>query len=303
MNDGNIIKDNANNKHNIEKYEFATLYDNPGLDLEPNDIDVIESQNIIKKDKIESSKTHYIKSHSNSIKNNMDLSDLDNPSIKQNNNTPIHTDTSNNSGDISPDILIQLEKNISAKIDNSLSIIDELKNTIDNINTNSGDGQISDEEKQKNYQKGFDDGIKQTIDNFKQDYEKDREILKHTLESIANYTNSATKILENLENELSKASISIASEVIANEVENNSGKIALNLSKKLIEDIKNASKISLKVSPYDFDFISNNFEHPDVEIVSDNAIAKGGVIILSDSENIDGSISQRLGNIKNSLES
>lgn len=155
----------------------------------------------------------------------------------------------------------------------------------------------------KNYQKGFDDGIKQTIDNFKQDYEKDREILKHTLESIANYTNSATKILENLENELSKASISIASEVIANEVENNSGKIALNLSKKLIEDIKNASKISLKVSPYDFDFISNNFEHPEVEIVSDSAIAKGGVIILSDSENIDGSISQRLGNIKNSLES
>lgn len=306
MTDSNIIKtEDVRKEHLVEEYSFSALYDDKHSDMEANNIDIIATRNnLIKEHKdnySNAAKDHIMAKRKDRDINILQSSDENispqNTNNNDNNNNVQHKET------INADSLSNIEKKISDKIDSSLSIINELKQNIDNININNQGNPLSDEEKQASYKKGFDDGIQQTIDNFKSDYEADRNRLIQTLSNIASHIENANSILDALEGELSKASINIANEVIAKEVENDSAKVALHLAKTLISDIKDAGKISLKVSPYDYEFIVNNFSHPEVEIVNDMSVAKGGVIILSDMENIDGSIAQRLGNIKMSLES
>lgn len=299
MIDSNIIKDDALNEHLIEEYSFTTLYDDKNNDIEANDIDIIVAKNYLikehKEDFNNATKEHMMTKRKN--KNVINNDNIDNGT------PPSSNPPSANQENINTDSLSDIEKKISSKIDKSLDIINDLKHSIDNMDTSNSDNTISNEEKQASYKQGFDDGIKQTIENFKSDYEQDRNRLSETLKNIASHIENADNVLNSLENELSKASINIAKEVIAKEIENDSGKVALGLTKALINEIKEAGKISLKVSPYDYDFITSNFDHPEIEIINDISVAKGGIIILSDVENIDGSISQRLGNIKASLES
>ena len=303
MPNGNIIKGGISKEHLIEKYSFGVLNDDKNNDIEANNIDIIVAKNTLIKEHKESfsnaTKEHMIEKRKNKNINHASTAD-------KHINTPIASEPESSS--VSPrnhnvDTLSNIEKKISDKIDKSLTIINDLKHSIDSIDTSNMSNNVSDEEKQSSYKQGFDDGIKQTIDNFKSDYEQDRTRLSGALNNIVAYVENANNILNSLENELSKASIHIANEVIAKEIENDSEKVALHLAKTLISEIKEAGKISLKVSPYDYDFIVNNFHHPEVEILNDISVAKGGVIILSDVENIDGSIKQRLGNIQASLES
>lgn len=310
MTDSNIIKSDAKNKHLVEKYSFHTLYDDKHNDIEANKLDIIIAKNDLineyKEDFNNATKSHMTeKRKSRNITHAEDtVSEITNSSSNKANIPSSQANTSSQKDTVNSDSLLSIEKKISDKIDKSLGIINDLKNSVDNLDTSglSGDG-LSDEEKQVSYKQGFDDGIKQTIENFKSDYEQDRARLSETLKNIVSYVENANKILNSLENELYKASINIAKEVIAKEVESDSGEVALHLAKTLINEIKEAGKISLKVSLYDYDFIVNNFNYPEVEIISDMSVAKGGILILSDVENIDGSISQRLGNIKASLES
>jgi flagellar assembly protein FliH len=302
MTDNNIIKNDTKAEHLIEDYTFSTLYDDKHSDIEANNLDLIAVKNDLIKQHKESfhnaNKEHVVKKREDIYR---DISESIIKNAPSNNSFKDSVPPAKKQENINTDSLSSIEKKISDKIDNSLNIINELKQSIDNIDVGSSNT-LSDEEKQVNYKQGFDDGIKQTIENFKSDYEQDRNRLNQTLGNIASYIDNANNILNSLENELSKASINIASEVIAKEIENDSAKVALHLTKALMNDIKEARKITLKVSPYDYDFIVNNFNHPEVEIVNDMSVAKGGIIILSDMENIDGSIAQRLGNIKANLE-
>lgn len=108
--------------------------------------------------------------------------------------------------------------------------------------------------------------------------------------------------LESIQKELTHTALEIAKEVIAIEIEERSAKIAAKLSNDLIEELKEASKITLRVNPIDHGFISErvgSLSH--VEVLSDRAISPGGVVAISDVGNIDSQIKKRYERLKRSL--
>lgn len=121
------------------------------------------------------------------------------------------------------------------------------------------------------------------------------------MEAISIFSNETAKvqhILQNLEPELVKTAIDIAQEVIKIAIDEKSELIALALAKELTNDLKSASDIKIKVNPMEFDFISNNINKDKIKVESDVAVARGGVIVLSNLGNIDGTIKERFAKVK-----
>lgn len=136
--------------------------------------------------------------------------------------------------------------------------------------------------------------------------------LKNRLEQLAQSVvkvESAAKnydeILSNIEKELTTVALDIAKEVIEKEVEENSSEIAINLAGNLLEDIKEASEITIRVNPSDSDAVKQHLmANPKVKIETDSAISLGGVIIMSNVGNINGDIHKRYEQVrKNTLDS
>ena len=105
--------------------------------------------------------------------------------------------------------------------------------------------------------------------------------------------------IEKNEKELADTAIDIAKEVILKELENNSSKIAYALAKDLINELKGAGSIEIKVNSIDYNYLKEHFsENSHIKITLDDAISKGSVIILSDSGNIESNLNARLIKIK-----
>jgi len=154
-------------------------------------------------------------------------------------------------------------------------------------------------ESQSAYEKGYqkaksdlDTSIKELKDKFLNSI--------NTLELEAKKGN---EFLEKVENELSSTAVEVAREVILKEIKHSSSDIAAALSKKLIEELKDAKSIKLKVNPSDYEALNeiySTIQH--IKVDSDSAITQGGVIVLSDAGNLDGNISTRLEKVKNLIE-
>ena len=117
-----------------------------------------------------------------------------------------------------------------------------------------------------------------------------------TLEANAKNYNDA---LARIESELVHAAVDIAKEVIVVELDEHASKIAATLAAELIRDLQSSSKMTLKVNPADHGAISEKvgkLEH--VEIISDSAISRGGVIAVSESGNIDSEVMKRYEKVK-----
>jgi len=91
--------------------------------------------------------------------------------------------------------------------------------------------------------------------------------------------------------------------VILKEVKHSSSEIASELSKNLMEELKDAKNIKLKVNPKDYDALKEIYSSiENIRVDSDSAITEGGVVILSDVGNLDGNIYTRLDKVKNLIE-
>ena len=128
------------------------------------------------------------------------------------------------------------------------------------------------------------------------------EAIKLFSQSVIKLDNSAVEFesaLESIKEELVGAALDIAKEVVNVEVSENSAKIAKVLASELMKELQSASKITLKVNPLDHGTISEHvgsLKH--VEVVSDGAISKGGVVAISSAGNIDAEISKRFEKVK-----
>jgi flagellar assembly protein FliH len=106
--------------------------------------------------------------------------------------------------------------------------------------------------------------------------------------------------LEAIKGDLLHAAIDIAREVVVLEVGENSTQIAKKLADQLIEDLQEASKITLRVNPADHGPISEAVGSMErIEVISDSAVNRGGVVAISDSGNIDAEVMKRFERIKN----
>lgn len=99
--------------------------------------------------------------------------------------------------------------------------------------------------------------------------------------------------LQRLEKELTESAFLIAKKVIRKEVEKHSAQIATEIARFLLKNVKESSDVTLKVNPEDFNYLSSQLKETLIKIEADEAIQKGGVVILGGEENIDGNILTR----------
>jgi len=107
------------------------------------------------------------------------------------------------------------------------------------------------------------------------------------------------EFLNKIEGELGQTAIKIAKEVIEKEVSSSSSQIAHNLANLLIKELNNVKNIEIRVNPEDSEYIKEQFrKNEHVKISADDAISKGGVVIISDGGNIDATMQTRLEKLK-----
>ncbi|WP_291951127.1 flagellar assembly protein FliH [Campylobacter sp.] len=203
-------------------------------------------------------------------------------------NTPPTTNTQ-----IQPDFVEDLLK----KTDEMSSNIVKLQMQIESQEAEFNNRLTSELEyaKEKYIKEGFEEAQK----SFENELTDLREKYLKSVEKLDNTIQTLNEFLLKNEKELADTAVVIAKEVIAKEVESNSSIIALNLAKELMEELKNATKIELKLNPNDFEYVKDHLQGSNLKFSVDDAINKGSILILSDAGNIESNLNSRLQKIKN----
>lgn len=158
------------------------------------------------------------------------------------------------------------------------------------------------EVKKSSFDEGVLAGIAQEQAQNSQHSTQARDQLSNSVKTLDEAAAQYAITLEKIQKELTHTALEIAKEVIGIETQENSAKIAAKLSEALIEELGEASKITLRVNPADHGTISEkvgSLKH--VEVLSDRAISLGGVVAISDFGNIDSQIKKRFERLKRSL--
>ena len=149
---------------------------------------------------------------------------------------------------------------------------------------------------------GYKEGYEAAKAELEAQINSQKELYKLSIQRIdKNIAQSKNHILD-LEKELSAIALDIAKEVIATEVSNNSSKIAAALARTLLKDAAKNTEVTLKVFPGDLEDLKESLKDlTNIILEADQAIAKGGVVILSKEGNIDGDIHLRFATLKKSI--
>ncbi|ELW3220324.1 flagellar assembly protein FliH [Campylobacter upsaliensis] len=144
---------------------------------------------------------------------------------------------------------------------------------------------------------------KEGFEEAKNEFEKELNALKDKyLKSISKLEEACANlddfVIKN-EKELADTAVDIAKEVILKELEEDSRKIAYALAKDLMEELKGASELELRVNAEDFEYLKEHFNQDShIKVSLDDAISKGSVVILSNAGNIESNLNSRLNKIK-----
>jgi flagellar assembly protein FliH len=158
------------------------------------------------------------------------------------------------------------------------------------------------EVKKSSFEEGVLSGIAQEQARDSQNNTQARDQLSSSVKTLEESAAQYKITLNQIQKELTHTALEIAKEVIGVETQENSARIAQKLSEALIEELGEASKITLRVNPADHGAISEkvgSLKH--VEVLSDRAISVGGVVAISDLGNIDSQIKKRFERLKRSL--
>ncbi len=149
--------------------------------------------------------------------------------------------------------------------------------------------------KEEYYAKGKEDGFNEAKQKYEDDFEKLKQQYLNSVARLDKTVNECKNYMDSLKGELSEISLEIAKEVIVKEISKSSEEIALALSKKLLEEIKDANSIEIKTNPKDYEYLKQKLQEiKNITISKDEAISEGGVVIISDIGNIDGDIKTRI---------
>lgn len=153
------------------------------------------------------------------------------------------------------------------------------------------------------HDQGYQDGLTAAREQMQQEIDaKQAQILAQLESSIATLNNQANDFanaLDGVNEELIGAALDIAKEVIQKELRDDSAAVAASLATALMQDIKDASRVTLKVNPLEVDKIKQSVgESASLTVEADSAIREGGVVLISDIGTIEADIMQRYEKIK-----
>ncbi|WP_297812973.1 flagellar assembly protein FliH [uncultured Helicobacter sp.] len=151
-------------------------------------------------------------------------------------------------------------------------------------------------------EQGINEGYQKAKQELESQINSQKELYGLSIQRIDNNIAESKNHILSLEKELSSIALDIAREVIAAEVSANSAKIASSLARTLLQDLSQNTQVTLKVFPGDLEELKESLKDLNyVVLESDQAIAKGGVVILSSEGNIDGDIFMRFETLKKSI--
>lgn len=194
----------------------------------------------------------------------------------------------------------ELIESLMKKADEMSSNVIKMQMRIESIQEEHA--QALEEAKKIAYEEGIEAGIAQEKSKNEGLSAQSHDQLAQSVKTLENAASEFVTALGSIQKELTHTALDIAKEVIGIETGEHSSKIAAKLSGDLIEELKDASKITLRVNPADHGFISEkvgSLAH--VEVLSDRAISPGGVVAISDVGNIDSEIKKRYERLKRSL--
>jgi flagellar assembly protein FliH len=157
------------------------------------------------------------------------------------------------------------------------------------------------EERERALEEGRNEGLAQCRQEVEQEIESMRQRLREAVSALDESRQTFLQKVDTIEEELIETALDLAKQVIAKEVERDSKEVALRLSRLLLAEIKDATEVTLKLHPDDADYVRENLKEPHIRIEADNAVGKGGVVIVSDVGRIDGEIMQRFERIKEAV--
>jgi len=208
---------------------------------------------------------------------------------------------------VSSEELIKLREENLQMTESFLKKIDELSSSVVKMEMKLEKQQDEfsaqlEEERRVAYESGLKEGRMLQAQEDQSELERQRTHLRESLLKIDGIAKSFQSTSDTIEKELVETAVDIAKEVIITEIGDNSHTIALALSRKLIEDVKGAMKITLKAHPDDALFLKENLQdNASIEVIEERAVAKGGVIIISDAGNLNGTIHERYERLKRSI--
>ena len=193
-----------------------------------------------------------------------------------------------------------LEKELIEKL---LSKSDDLSNSLNNFQTQFENLQIQSMEREKiAREEGYKEGEMKAKLDYNDELQKEKERISKTLFTLNDTIENIKSQIIKLENELSAIALDIAKEIIIKEIDSNSAKIASLISKELLKSMSLNLNVVIKVNPLDFEFLDEELkENSNIKLKSDDAIARGGVIVISENGNVDGNIMSRYNILKQSV--
>lgn len=158
------------------------------------------------------------------------------------------------------------------------------------------------DDKKRAYDDGFNAATTEFDSSYKTKCDDNDKMLSSSIKKLEETAAAYETKMTDIEKELAKTAVSIAEQVIKKEVGENSSKVALSLVRELLSKLKDASKIKIKVNKIDAEYLRSALSaESKVSIEDDDAIQRGGVIVLSDIGNLDGNISSRFLKVKEDL--
>ncbi len=167
------------------------------------------------------------------------------------------------------------DRNINGNIDPTLQSIDKIAKELEIISQRLEDIE-NDGVKGKDLDKQIVDGI--------------RDLKKHS--------EFYEKAALNFEANVLKTALKFAQKIIQLEVSEKSAQIAKQTLEPIMQKIKTASHIEIRLNPKDYLLLKDEFEFGvNVSLIEDANVALGGVIVTSDLGNFDGSVEARIKSI------
>ncbi len=192
--------------------------------------------------------------------------------------------------------------------------VEELLKKSDELSSNIIKMQMQIEKQESDFHNRLETEIaREKETSLKEGYEKAKQELEQKYDlAMQSYKNSAQKLndklntiddfLSKIEKDIANTAVEVAKEVVKKEISSDSSDVAIALAKELLNELRDANKITIKVHPDDFKMMSEVFgDNKKVKVEVDTAISKGGVVLLSENGNLDGNISERFEKVKNLL--
>lgn len=158
------------------------------------------------------------------------------------------------------------------------------------------------------YDRGFDDGKQVTAATMTVEIQEQQEIRTH-FEKMIHYLHGEFRNITKEMEELSlNIAVEIAETIIADAISRDTS-LVIRQAKKAIDGYRNAHILRVRINPHEYEaidqvkntLIGDTMRNPEITIIADSSIARGGCIVESDIGAVDAQITTQLQEIRRQL--